>query len=151
MMRRGIAFAVVGVLLVLLLSIIAQLWLLPAEIRSVAATFPEVERLAAPAIIWGAVAIACWQAIALIGLRLAAPLRRGEFGPAWYGWLRGMLGCLMAFLALVVAALIALNVMGYATPGVMLGLLGSGIIAAVGAGSLALFLESRPQAHFRHA
>jgi hypothetical protein len=151
MMRRGIGFAIVGVLLLLLLSVVAQIWLLPLEVRRVTATFPEVEPLAVPAVVWGVVAIACWQAVALISLRFARPIRNGEFGPAWYGWLRGMLGCLLAFLVLVVAAFVALNVMGYATPGVMLGLIGSGIIAGVGAGSLALFLESRPQAHFRHA
>jgi hypothetical protein len=151
MMRRGIGFAIVGVLLLLLLSVVAQIWLLPLEVRRVTATFPEVEPLAVPAVVWGVVAIACWQAVALISLRLARPIRNGEFGPAWYGWLRGMLGCLLAFLVLVVAAFVALKVMGYATPGVMLGLIGSGIIAGVGAGSLALFLESRPQAHFRHA
>ena len=52
----------------------AQAWLLPAEIRSVAATFPEVEPLARPAITWGAVAIAGWQAAAVIGRGIIAGL-----------------------------------------------------------------------------
>jgi uncharacterized membrane protein len=42
-----------------------------------------------------------------------------------------MLGCLLAFLALIVAALIALTVQGYTTPGVTLLLLAAGLTAFV--------------------
>jgi hypothetical protein len=42
-----------------------------------------------------------------------------------------MVGCLLAFIVLVVSAFIALNLMDYATPGVMFGLIGGGLMALI--------------------
>ena len=52
------------------------------------------------------------------------------------GWLLATVGCLLAFLVLVVAAFIALSVMGYTTPGVMIGLIGGGLLGLVVVGAL---------------
>ncbi|WP_253905296.1 DUF2975 domain-containing protein [Arthrobacter sp. H14] len=144
-MRRGTWFGLTAVLLVLLLlSVMVQAWLLPSAVESVTAVFPEVELLTVPGIMWGVLAIACWQAVAVIGLRLALLSRDGLFDASTDGWLRAMVGFLSAFVVLVVSAFIALSVMGYATPGVMLGLIGGGIIAVIAVGALVLFIANKP-------
>ena len=150
-MRRASSFALTAVLLVVLLVlVVVQVWALPSEVQRIVATFPEVEPLAVPAVIWGVIAIACWQAIAVIGLRLVMLARDRRLNASSYGWLRGIIGCLLAFVGLVASAFIALSVMGYSTP-VMLELIGVGFVALVAAGSLGLFLWTRPLArHYSH-
>lgn len=108
------------------------------------AVFPEVKLLAVPAIIWGVLAIACWQAVGVIALRLAVLSRDNGVDASADGWLRAMISFLCAFIVLVVSAFTALSVMGYATPGVMLGLIGGGLIAVIAAGSLVLIVANRP-------
>ena len=142
-MRRGISFALIAVLLVLLLlSVFTQVWVLPSAVENVAAVFPEVKPLVVPSVIWGVIAIACWQAIAVIGLRLVMLARDHRFDASAYRWLWAMVGCLLAFIVLVASAFIALSVMGYSTPA-MLGLIAGGLLAAIAAGSLVLFLGTR--------
>lgn len=142
-MRRGIAFALSAVLLVLLLlSVFGQVWVLPSAAERVVATFPETRPFMASSIIWGVVAIACWQAVAIIGLWLVMLARQHRFGPAAYGWLWAMVGCLLAFMVIAVSAFVALRAIGYATPA-MLGLIGGGLLALIAAGSLVLFLVTR--------
>jgi hypothetical protein len=143
-MRRGISFALTAVLLVLLLlSLFMQAWALPAEVARVVAVLPETKQIAVPSVIWGVVAIACWQAVAVICLRIVMLARHHRFNASAYGWVRAIVGCLLAFVVLAVAAFIALNAMGYLTAGVMLGLVGTGLIALIAAGSLVLFLGTR--------
>jgi len=144
-MRRGIANSLGIILFALLLfSIALQVRVLPHEVGLIATTFPEVEPLVVPSIVWGVIAIACWQAIAVIALRLIALARHPgsdhERGGSARGWVRAIVGCLVAFLALVVSAFIALSVMGYTTPGVMLGLIGAGIIALIALVRLVIYL-----------
>ena len=67
-----------------------------------------------------------------------------------FGWLRAIVGCLVAFIVLDVSAFIALNVMGYTTPGVMLGLISGGLVALLVSGFLVLFLGTRPAVHYSH-
>jgi hypothetical protein len=69
--------------------------------------------------------------------------RRNRLNVSAYGWLRAIVGFLLAFFALVVTAFVALNVMGYTTPGVIYGLIGAGLIALIASGSLAVFLSTR--------
>jgi hypothetical protein len=65
-----------------------------------------------------------------------------------------MLGCLTAFLALVITALVGLTVRGYTTPGVTLLLLGAGIGAFVGIVALVVLLgataTARTLGHVRY-
>lgn len=144
-MRRGTSpAAMMGLLALLLLSVFIQVRALPLEVAHVAAVFPEVTPIMLPSVIWGVMAIACWQVAALRGLRILALARDQKFGPSAYGMLRAIVGCLLVFIVLIVAALVALNVLGYGTPGVLLGLIGGGLLALIGASSLALFLGSRP-------
>ncbi|MET3921076.1 DUF2975 domain-containing protein [Arthrobacter sp. UYEF20] len=144
-MGRRTSFALTAVLLVLLLlSVFTQVWVLPSAVERMAAVFPEVKPLVVRSIIWGVIAIACWQAVAVIGLRLVIRARDHRFDASSYRWLRAMVGCLPAFIVLVVSAFIALNVMGYTTPGVMLGLIAGGLMALIAVGSLVLFLGTRP-------
>lgn len=127
-MTRSTSFALtVGLLILLLLSVFAQVWFLPSAVESAVAVFPEVEPLKVPAMVWGICALACWQAIAAIGLRLVIRARDHRLDSSADKWLRAMVGCLLAFIVLVVAAFIALNVLGYTTPGVMLGLIAGGL------------------------
>jgi hypothetical protein len=127
-------------------------WVLPSEVEHLVALFPEVEPLAAPSVIWGVIAIACWQAVAVMGVPLAIRARDRKLSPAAYGWLRAMVCCLLAFIVLVVAAFITLSVMEYATPGVMLGLIGGGLIALIVAVAVVFFLWTRPLArHYWHS
>jgi len=145
-LNRGSFFAISAVLVVgLVASALVQVWALPPAAASVGATFPEAALLVVPGVTWGVLAIACWQAAAVFGLRVVVLVRQRRSGAAASGWLLAMVGCLIAFLALVVAAFIALSVMGYTTPGVMLGLIGGGLLAliAIGAlGALARFLRA---------
>ena len=142
-MSRGTSFGLIGLLAVLLLaSVFTQVWVLPDAAASVVAVFPEVSLLVVPGVTWGVLAIACWQAITVMGLRLVVLARSHRFGAASYACLIAMLGCLIAFLVLVVSAFIALNVMAYTTPGVMLGLIGGGLLALIAIGSVAFVLGS---------
>ncbi|MET4001776.1 hypothetical protein ABIB48_000474 [Arthrobacter sp. UYCu511] len=153
MMRRGTSTALMtGLLIVLLFLVYIQVRVLPTAVEQVISTFPEVSNIAVPAIIWGVLAIACWQAVALIGLKIVALARKDKFGPPAYGWLRAIVGCLLAFIILGISAFIALNILGYGTPGVLLCLIGGDLIALIGASSLSLFLGTRPfRGHYAHA
>jgi drug/metabolite transporter (DMT)-like permease len=145
-MRRRSSFALIaGLIVVLLVSVVTQLWAFPAEVQRIATTFPEVEPLVVPGVIWGVIAIACWQAIAVIGLRLVVLSRDHRLNASDYGWLWAIIGCLLAFLVLVVSAFLALSVMGYSTPA-MLALIGVGLVTLIAAGWLGLFLWTRPLA-----
>lgn len=144
-MSRRTSYALIASLLVLLLlSVFVQVWVLPVAVERVVSVFPEVRRLTLPAIVWGVCAIACWQAIAVIGLHLLRRAHDHGAESSTYKWLRALIGCLLAFIVLVGSAFIALNAMGYTPPGVMIGLLAGGLIALVALGSLVLFLGNRP-------
>ncbi|PYI66497.1 DUF2975 domain-containing protein [Arthrobacter livingstonensis] len=143
-MRRETSFVLIAVLFVLLtLSVFAQVWVLPTEVGNVIDVFPEVQPVAVPSVVWGVLAIVCWQGIAVIGLRLVALARDHKFEASAKGWIHAIIGCLLVFIVLVVSAFIALIMMGYATPGVMLGLMGGGILAVVAVVSLVAFLGNR--------
>jgi drug/metabolite transporter (DMT)-like permease len=145
-MRRRSSVALIAVLIVVLVvSVVTQVWAFPAEVQRIATTFPEVEPLVVPGVVWGVVAIACWQAIAVIGLRLVVLSRDHPLNASDYGWLWAIIGCLLAFIVLVVAAFIVLSVLGYSPPA-MLGLIGAALLALIAAGSLGLFLWNRPLA-----
>ncbi|MDJ0379226.1 DUF2975 domain-containing protein [Cryobacterium sp. PH31-L1] len=140
-MRRWISFALNALLLLLLVSFIfIQVWVLPHAVDNVVSVFPEVEPLAVPSFIWGVVAIACWQAVAVIGLRLVMLIRDHRFNSSSYGWLWAIIGCLLAFIVLVVSAFIALSVLGYTNPGVMYGLIAGGLVALIIVVSVMVFL-----------
>lgn len=128
----------------LLSSVFAQVWIVPSAVERAVADFPEVRPLAVPAILWGICAIACWQAIAVVGLRLAVGSRDKRFDSSASKSLGAVIGSLLVFIVLVVAAFIALNVLGYTTPGVMLGLLAGGLTASIAATSLVLLLGAKP-------
>lgn len=134
---KVLLIAVLGV------AVLVQVWVLPAAVATVVATFPVVTPIALPGVIWGVLAIACWEAIAVIGLRLVALARGQRLERALRGWLRAIVGCLLVFVLLVAAAFIALNVLEYATPGLMFALLGSGLLAVVAAAAV-LHLGARP-------
>jgi len=142
-MRRGTSIALGALLIVsLILSVVTQVWLFPAAVQSVVTVFPEVSLLTVPAVTWGVLAVLCWQAVAVIALRVIVLSRTGRFYASAHEWLRAMVGFILAFLVLVVSALIALTVMGYTTPGVMIGLIVGGLVASVTAVSLILYLAT---------
>ena len=69
------------------------------------------------------------------------------FDATTFGWLRAIIGCLVAFFVLIVSAFVSLNLMGYTPPGVMLGLFIVGALALVALVAAALFLGTRPAVH----
>lgn len=116
-MPRLTSFALAALLLVLLLgSVFLQVWVLPQAIMHTIAMFPEVESLGMPGLVWGVLAIACFQAVVIIGLRLVALAHKDKFRRSAYAWVRAIVGCLVAFIAIVVAAFTALTAMGYSSP-----------------------------------
>jgi len=148
-MNRAISIGLITLLLAALaVSVGLQVWVLPRGVQSVVDAFPEVDPLAVPGIVWGVSAIACWQAIAVISLRIVVLARARTFNAATSGWLRAIVGYLLVFLALVVGAFTALTVQGYTTPGAMLGLIVCGLIAVVALIWLGMFLASRPAARY---
>jgi len=143
-MRRGALMAALALCIVLFFLLVAvQLWWVPNVVDAVASTFPEVLPIVSPAIIWGAMAIACLQAILAIVFWRVLRNDRQKIDPASRGWLRAIMGCLVVFLALVVTAFVALNVMSYTTPAVMYGLLLVGIAAAAAGVVLARLVPAR--------
>lgn len=139
MHRRTSIVLTALILALLVLSVLVEALALPSFARSAATAFPEVSSLVVPAIIWGVFAIACWQVIGVMGIRLVLLPPDHGVDASVSGWVRVIVGCLLAFLALVVAAFVVLSIKGYATPGVMLGLIVSGIIAVFGVLSLVVF------------
>ena len=142
--RRTIIALIVALMAFLLLSVLVQVWLFPAAVEGAVSLFPEVGPLAAPAILWGLCAVLCWQGIAAIGLQLLRRALDPRAGSSSHRWIGAVLGCLLAFAALVAFAFIALNEMGYTPPWVMFGLISGGLTAVISAGALALFLGSSP-------
>lgn len=131
-MRRGTWLTLIaGLLAFLVFSVFMQVLVLPSEIDSIVAVFPETKPLASPGLVWGVAAVACWQVIALMGVRLAVLARNDKFHTPAYGWLCAIVGCLLVFLALVVRAFNTLVEMDYETPGAMLGLILGGIVAVI--------------------
>ncbi|QDY91068.1 DUF2975 domain-containing protein [Arthrobacter sp. UKPF54-2] len=141
--RRSASAALAALLLLVLLSVVVQAWVLPAAVERAVTLFPEVRPLTVPAIVWGVCSIACWQAIAVIAVQLLRRRRDGRSGIAPGKLLAAAGGCLAAFVALVVAAFVALNRLGHTPPGVMLGLLAAGFTALITLGTLA-FLAGNP-------
>jgi len=139
-------FTIIGVPLIV--SVAMQVWVLPFEVQSTVDVFPVVEPLAVPAIVWGVSAIACWQAIAMVLLRIVILIRADKFTVATSPWPAAIVWYLMVFLVLVLGAFVAINVMGYTTPGVYYGLVASGLIAVVALVWLGMFLGSRPAARY---
>lgn len=143
-MRRETSIALGALLIVsLVFSVVTQVRLFPAAVQSVVIVFPEVSLLAVPAVTWGVLAVLCWQAVAVIALRVVVLARTDRFYASAHGWLRAMVGFISAFIVLVVSALIALTVMGYTTPGVMIALIAGGLVAAAAAVALVLYLATR--------
>jgi hypothetical protein len=124
-------------------SLFLQVWAFPSLVTGIAGAFPEVEWLVVPGVVWGALAIGCWQAIAVITLRIVALARGDRFDASAYGLVWAIVGCLMVFLALVAAVLIALTMWGYTSPA-MLALSASGILAGAVGVPLLWFLLTRP-------
>lgn len=140
-MSRKTSFALGAALLIFLLSsLFVQVCALPAAVERVVSLFPEVRALTVPAIVWGVCAVACWQAIAVIGLQLVRRAHGHRDDSIPYAWLRATAGCLLAFIVLVASAFTALNGMGYTPPGVMLALIAGGLIGLTALGSLVLLL-----------
>ena len=135
--RKSASAALAPLFLLLLLSIVVQAWILPAAVERAVSLFPEVRPLTVPAIVWGVVAMARWQGIAVLAALLLRRGRDRSSGIAPGKLLAAAGGCLAAFIALVASAFVVLNGLGYTPPGVMLGLLAAGFTALIALGSLA--------------
>lgn len=142
--RRAFFALFVALVAFLLLSVMVQVWVLPAAVERAVSLFPEVSPLAVPAILWGVCVVLCWQAIAVIGLQQVRRSLENRVDSSTHRWIGAMIGCLLVFAALVLFAFIELNEAGYTPPGVMLGLVTGGLMALISAAALALFLGSSP-------
>ncbi|MCB5281497.1 MULTISPECIES: DUF2975 domain-containing protein [unclassified Arthrobacter] len=142
--RRTLFALSVALVALFLLSVVVQVWVWPAAVERTVFLFPEVGPLAAQAILWGVCAVLCWQVIAVIGLELVRRALGNRADSSTRRWIGAVIGCLLAFAAIVTVAFTALNERGYTPPGVMLGLFAGGLIALISAGALAVFLGSSP-------
>ena len=142
--RITLSVLFVALVALLLLSVVVQVWVLPAAVERTVSLFPEVGPLAPQAILWGVCAVLCWQVIAVIGLELVRRALGNRADSSTRRWIAAVIGCLLAFAAIVTVAFTALNERGYTPPGVMLGLVTGGLIALPSAGALAVFLGSNP-------
>lgn len=144
MRREAWLTLIAGLLVFLLFSALMQVWVLPSEIKSIVAQFPETEPLATPGFVWGVFAVACWQAVAVMGIRLAVLARDDRLHTPAYGWLCAIVGCLLVFLVLVVGAFNTLVEMDYETPGAMLGLILGALAAVITLVSVAWYFAIKP-------
>lgn len=136
---------IVALVALLLLSLFIQVWAQPAEVWQWVSNYPVLEPLAVPGIIWEVIAIACWQAVGLIGLRVAVLIRHRRFGPSSYGWLWAMMAFLIAFIVLVVAAFIYLKSTGFWSPSLGFELGAVAFMALLAVILLVLFLATGRQ------
>ena len=120
-----------------------QLAFLPTEVEALKAAFPVVAPISTLAIIWGEVAIACWEAMALICLPLIFLSQNHRLPESFFRLLKVILGLLFTYILLAVAALVALVAMEFTTPGVMLGLIGTCLISLILFSALGLYLVTR--------
>ena len=144
-MRRGVWLAMAILVLLLAVSVATQFWLLPTEVRKAVEEYPVLEPLAAPGILWEIAAIACWQAVGLIGLRVVALVRDRRFSASAYGWLWAMMGFLIAFIVLVAGAFIGLQASGFWSPVLGFMLVAAGLVGVIGVTFLAIFLATMRQ------
>lgn len=143
-MRRVLAIILTTALIIFLgFCLYLQVQGIPSGARAIGKTFPEVERLVLPSIIWGIFAVACWEGLAILGLRVVTLAWKNKLGLSILPTLRAMVACLALFFVLAALAFIVLGAMGYLTGGAMLGLLGSGLIALCGASGLGIYIGSR--------
>ncbi|MBM7847630.1 hypothetical protein JOE65_000858 [Arthrobacter roseus] len=130
-----------AILVLLLLSLYVQVWVVPATVDNTVATFPEFEPLAVPSIIWSVVSILCLQAVLVAGWRLVALSSHTRMIDAdAFTWLRWAAGFLIAFTALAAFAFVALSILTYTAPSVILALIGGELITALTAACLLGFM-----------
>lgn len=141
-MHRRIALALrAAILVLLLLSLYVQVWVVPATVDNTVAIFPEFAPLAVPSTIWSVVSIVCLQAVLVVGWRLVGLSGHTRMiDAAAFTWMRWAAGFLIAFTALAAFAFVALSILTYTPPSVMLGLIGGGLIAVLTAALLFGFM-----------
>jgi len=132
----------VGLVILFLALLLLQARTLPNTVNATAAAFPEVAPLVPVAIVWGAAAIACLQAALVIAVAHAIGSRRRTGDRPSRGWLVAIEACLIGFLALVVAAVIALLALSYASPGVFYGLILAALVVMVPVVAIARHVRS---------
>lgn len=128
-MRKGTAVTLTVGLVTLIGALLVGQTVLPSWGRSVRAMYPEAQQIVTPAVVWGIVVLACLEAVAVIALCLVASARAGRTAT---GSARAALVLLATVLVQVVVGLIGLSWLGFAQPGVMLGLIVIGLLCAVG-------------------
>ncbi|WP_420365878.1 hypothetical protein AAEP80_02810 [Curtobacterium sp. L3-7] len=115
----------------LLLSLIAETWLIPFALAQTAAVFPEVAPTVVPAIAWEVVGFACWQLIVVLLLyRLLGKAPQQDAGVRR----RITVGIVIAagvFVLMSIVAVVVLSRADFATPVVMFALIGSAVLAAL--------------------
>lgn len=142
--RRRASLVMIAVLVaLLLLSLFIQVWALPTEVGRWVSEYPVLEPLATPGIIWEVVAIACWQAVGLIGLRVVVLVSDHRFGASSHGWLWAMMGFLIAYFLLSIGAFVGVKVTGFWNPGLGVGLVAGAFISLLCVAYLVLFFIIR--------
>lgn len=149
-MNRWVAWLVAVVIgLLVITSLIGEVWWMPASIQTVVATYPETGWLRTPSMIWGIFVISCWQAILVLALSAIIRHRseRSTLTRAFVAWTSGLL---TAVLILVIIAAITLSTHDYLSPATVLGLIGMGLVAAAGAVSVTYAYFAGPGTAPRH-
>lgn len=142
--RRGTAFGLWAAILILLaLSVATQVWAFPSAVRHIAEIFPEIQPIEGTSVVWGVIAIAFLQAVAVVCLQIIRLARVNKSNESIYRWLWVVAAMLVAFAVLTGVALIMLNALDFLAPGVMLGLIAAGLSASITAGAIALRVGTR--------
>ena len=142
--RRGTAFGLSAAILILLvLSVAAQVWAFPSAVSHFAEIFPEIQPIAGTSVVWGVIAIALLQLVALVCLQIIRLARVNKSHESIYRWLWVVAAMLAAFAVLTGVTLFMLEALDFLAPGIMLGLIGAGLSASIAAGAIALRVGTR--------
>lgn len=126
--RVWLATSLVGAAVIgISVSVVTEIWLLPAIMTHLAERFPETRPYLAYGLVWSVVVFCCWQALLVLVL-VAVNARRHH--RAVRTLVRAMLGLLVAIVLLAIVGFVALTLLAFATPGAVLAL---GAMAFVGA------------------
>ncbi|WP_460737336.1 hypothetical protein [Microbacterium neimengense] len=128
--RVWLALSLVGAAVIgISVSVVAEIWLLPAMTTQLVERFPEVRRYLAHGLAWSVLVFSCWQALLVLVL-LAVNARRNH--RAARALVRAMLSLLVAIVLLAIVGFVALVLLAFATPGAVLALGAMALVGAVG-------------------
>lgn len=131
-MRGGKWVLSAALMLLLGVTLVCELWLLPATVERTVEMYPETEPIRISGIIWGVLVLTAFQGI-LVALLVAT--QRIATAKAFLdgALVRWLVGLLIALVVLAVTAFAVLAILGFLAPAAILGLLLLTIAATIAA------------------